>query len=149
MITVTGAVLVDSFSIFRRCGAGRRECVSYWLGPLDSPRIVDEVVHPVHKAGRGGYAIDDGWLTAFWFDLARRSKSVRVQVHTHPGEAFHSATDDEWAVVHTPGFLSLVIPRFAQGPIGLEGAYLAERIATGWRPVEITTYLHPLATAGR
>ena len=27
-------------------------------------------------------------------------------------EAFHSRTDDLWPIVHTPGFLSIVIPNF-------------------------------------
>ena len=48
------------------------------------------------------------------------------QVHTHPGAAFHSPTDDAWPIVHLEGFLSLVLPDFGLGPVGLARSYLAE-----------------------
>jgi hypothetical protein len=138
-------VLAETFAVLRQHGGGRRECVTYLLGPANAPDRVDEVVHPVHTTGRFGYEIDDAWLNAFWFDLARRRKSARVQVHTHPREAFHSTTDDEWALVHTDGFLSLVIPNFAMGPADLRGAFLAKRVPGGWRqvPVEKSVDLQP------
>lgn len=141
MIEVPASLLADTFAIFRGCGGAWRECVVYWLGPAGEPGIVDEVVHPRHTSGGGGYQIDDAWLTAFWFDIARRHKSVRVQVHTHPADAFHSSTDGHWALIHTRGFLSLVIPDYAMGPLGTDGAYLAERTAKGWRRVPIMSRL--------
>ena len=67
--------------------------------------------------------------------------SVRVQVHTHAGEAFHSATDDKWPVVATPGFISLVIPNFAMGPIGFDGTFLAELRVEGFKQVDIESKL--------
>lgn len=74
--------------------------------------------------------------------LAESGMGVRVQVHTHPGAAFHSATDDDFPVIHTLGFLSLVIPNFALGPIGFEGAFLAQRDECGgWREVNISDHL--------
>jgi hypothetical protein len=141
MIAVPAQLVADTFAIFRDCGGGRRECVTYWLGPIDTPENVDEVIHPKHTSMCGGYQIDDQWLTTFWFALARRRKSVRVQVHTHPREAFHSPIDDEWALIDTPGFLSLVIPHYGLGPVGLDGAYLAERARREWRKVDVSTHL--------
>lgn len=135
-LRIPQSVLGDTFAQLRSCGQGRRECVAYLLGPAASPDVVDEVVHPEHTSSGGGYQVDDRWLTHFWFELARRGKSVRVQVHTHPGRVGHSSTDDEWALVHTPGFLSLVIPYFASGPVGLGQVHLAERTTDGsWRGV--------------
>jgi hypothetical protein len=62
---------------------------------------------------------------------------VRVQVHTHPGRAFHSPTDDDFPIVRTEGFLSLVIPRFAQGKVGLAEAFLTEVQSDGeWKQVD-------------
>lgn len=141
MIKVPSDLLAGTFAIFRDCGHASHECVAYWLSPTELPSVIDEVIHPDHTWTEGGYQIDDNWLTAFWFDLARRKKSVRVQVHTHPRLAFHSATDDEWALVHTPGFLSLVIPDYAIGSIALSGAYLAERRRNGWRKVRVDSHL--------
>lgn len=145
MIAVPAQLVADTFAIFRDCGGGRRECVTYWLGPADTSDTVDEVIHPKHTSMDGGYQIDDQWLTTFWFALARRRRSVRVQVHTHPREAFHSLTDDAWALIDTPGFLSLVIPQYGLGPVGLNNAYLAKRVGREWREVSVSTHLDILS----
>jgi hypothetical protein len=65
------------------------------------------------------------WVTQFFLDLRRTQETVKVQVHTHPREAGHSAIDDRFSLVPATGFLSLVIPDFATGPAGLAGTALA------------------------
>jgi proteasome lid subunit RPN8/RPN11 len=131
MRRVKKEVLEQAFEHLRRCGAGRRECVVYWTGPVDRPDLVDGVVHPRHTAGPGGYDLDSNAIAELWRDLLSEGRSVRVQVHTHPGAAYHSSRDDTLALVHTPGFLSLVIPHFALGDVGLAGGFLAERTLSG------------------
>jgi len=118
--------LAETFEIMQHCGAGRRECQVLWIGPWHSPDLITEVIHPRHHADGHGFSLDGGWLNTFWIDLASRHVGIRVQVHSHPQSAFHSPTDDEFPIIRTEGFLSLVIPRFALGPVSLEGAYLAE-----------------------
>jgi hypothetical protein len=83
-------------------------------------------------------SIDDSWISGFWNELADQGFGVRVQVHTHPEEAFHSETDDVFPLLHEVGFLSLVIPSFAMGPVGFQAAYLTETQADGsWLQVPI------------
>jgi hypothetical protein len=41
------------------------------------------------------------------------------QVHSHPTEAYHSGTDDEFAVATAAGSISLVVPDFAVNPFDL------------------------------
>ena len=147
MLHIPAHLLADTFAIFRDCGGGQHECVVYWLSPANAPATINEVVHPRHTTGYGSYEIEDLWLTEFWLRLARQQKSVRVQLHTHPHEAFHSATDDHWALIHTLGFLSLVIPNYAIGPVSLEDAFLTERAVHGWKAVPINTRLHILTEA--
>ena len=119
-------LLREAFSIFREHGEAQKECVLYLTGPRSQTGCVDEVLHPEHHARPGYYEIDGAWLTTTWIDLARNDREIRVQIHTHGGEAFHSQTDDEFPIVQTRGFLSLVIPKFAMGPVGLTGAFLVE-----------------------
>ena len=126
-LTLHREVLGHSFEHLRSCGGGHEECVVLWIGPNDQARYVDEVVVPRHTASASHYDIDPAWIGEFWLDLARRNRTVRCQVHTHPGRAYHSSRDDALALVHTPGYLSLVLPRFATGPIGLDGSFLAIR----------------------
>jgi hypothetical protein len=133
---VPPAVLRETFAVLRRCGAGCRECQALWVSPWSDPGVITAVVHPVHRARGDGFELDGEWLTTFWGELARTESGVRVQIHTHPGAAFHSPTDDEWPIIHTPGFLSLVIPDFAHGAVGFTGAYLTEIQPEGtWREV--------------
>jgi hypothetical protein len=119
-------VLDETFAAFRTCGRARAECQVLWIGPWSDPARVSEMIHPAHRAHRGGFELDNAWLSEFWRRLAKRSEGIRAQVHTHPRDAFHSATDDAWPVIHLEGFLSLVVPDFAMGPVSLERTYLAE-----------------------
>jgi hypothetical protein len=135
---LTHGVLEDAFGHLRRCGDGARECVVYLTGPVDQPTRVDGVVHPHHTSSSIGYDLDSAAIADLWRDLTAARRSIRMQVHTHPGLAYHSSRDDALAIVHTPGFLSLVIPRFATGPIGLDDAFLAARDKDGhWIEVPI------------
>jgi len=121
----------------RDCGAGRSECVCWLLSSLDQPDRIVEVVHPHHSASAGHYDIDEAWLHGTWVSLAETGRQVRAQMHTHPGAAYHSGRDDEFAAVQTPGFLSIVIPRFARAD-DLTDAHLEEISETGaWQSVAV------------
>lgn len=51
--------------------------------------------------------------------LYKRGLKLLAQLHSHPGRAYHSATDDAYAVATTVGCLSLVVPNFAREPFDL------------------------------
>lgn len=113
-----------TFRVFRDCGRARDECVVYWTAPVAFTVTINGHDHPDHRRSPGGYEIESAWLTRYWFQLARERRTIRAQLHTHPGGAFHSGTDDHWPVVSQPGFLSIVIPDFATGPVSLERAWV-------------------------
>lgn len=139
---ITQEMLGATFEHFRRCGRGRNECQALWISPWDSPETISRVVHPEHAASRGGFELDDDWLAAFFLELGEVNSGIRVQIHTHPGEAFHSATDDAYPIIHSVGFLSLVIPDFALGPVDFSHAYLTEIQPDGrWQQVSIESRL--------
>jgi hypothetical protein len=141
LIVVSREILVESFRQLRSCGGGARECQVFWIGPAKEPRRITRVVLSGHSSEEFWLEVHSWWLTKFWISLAEQEMSIRVQVHTHAGDAFHSATDDKWPVVAIPGFLSLVIPNFAMGPVGFDGAFLAELGANGFRQVVIKSRL--------
>ena len=139
MLHLPRRMLEESFTMFRACGANCRECQVFWLSEWTSPSKLTKVVHPKHKSSMHGLAIDDRWIGDFWNHLVERGLGVRVQIHTHPYEAFHSQTDDEFPLLFDVGFLSLVIPNFAQGPAGFDDAYLTEIQLDGrWKQVPIS-----------
>lgn len=135
-------MLEETFQHFRRCGRGQEECQVLWVSSWSKPEIITKVVHPKHSAHLGGFVLDDRWLSDFWMELGDTNSGIRFQIHTHPEEAFHSETDDDYPIIHKPGFLSLVVPNFGLGPVGFTGAYLAEIQPNGdWREVPIPSRL--------
>ena len=135
--------LVDrTFAQFRLCGEGERECQALWISAWQCPENILDVVHPRHRAHALGFDVDGAWLNEFWLRLADTAMGIRVQIHTHPDLAFHSPTDDAYPIIHTPGFLSLVIPNFGLGPVGFREAYLAQLGSDGsWREVHANDHL--------
>ena len=123
LLRLASDIVQRTFSKLRECGRGECECIVYWIGPSES-NLVNGVEHPIHQRSPFGYGVHDRWLTDFWKRLAASKHSVKAQVHTHPGEAFHSATDDNWPIVSQEGFLSIVIPDFATGEMSLKNAWI-------------------------
>ena len=123
---IAPTLIAQTFAELRKCGSGHRECQILWTSPWTEQERILRIVHPDHSSSGGGFQLNSQWLTRFAFELEGLQEGVRVQVHTHPGRAFHSSTDDRFPMVSTPGFLSLVIPNFAQGPVGFKDAYLTE-----------------------
>lgn len=141
-LVMARSLLDATFEQLRSCGDGKRECVAYWCARQDEPDRLHRVVHPVHDAGLAGYSVDSEWVTKFFLDLRQAGETVRVQVHTHTGKASHSATDDQFALAPSQGFLSLVLPDFAFGPVSLDLAHLVEMQADGsWAAVHINEAL--------
>lgn len=138
-IRVPKKILGETFKTLRSCGKGKAECQVLWIGPWETPDLVDSIVHPVHRAHGAGFQLSDTWISEFFAWLSSTGHGVRLQVHTHPGRAFHSVTDDEWPMISTPGFLSLVIPSFAQNEVNLDQAFLAELGPGGkWREASMS-----------
>lgn len=122
-IRFSPALLESITDQLRTCGNNEAECVVYVTAANETPRKADGFIHPRHSrsAVATEVALDD--LTRIWTELSATNKRIVCQVHTHPGSAFHSSRDDELPVVHSNGFLSLVLPAFGQ--TGLVGAHLA------------------------
>jgi hypothetical protein len=47
--------------------------------------------------------------------LRQRDEKLVAQIHSHPGEAFHSFGDSQHATSYHPGFISIVLPNFGKG----------------------------------
>jgi hypothetical protein len=59
---------------------------------------------------------------ARWLVRALRSRDEKLlaQIHSHRHEGEHSAGDDLWATSFHPGFVSIVVPRFARTVLAAE-----------------------------
>jgi len=103
----------QTISLLRR--AGHRECVLLWLGRRETGvQHIVEVYRPTQKASIDYFEIPRNGMADLMARLRTQGLYVASQVHTHPGEAFHSWADDRWAIVRHRGALSIVLPEFAR-----------------------------------
>jgi len=116
---------------------GRRGCEGFalWLGEVDGPRAtVVELMTPPQRSikseGGVGYFLEPETLFTLNRYLSKSGLRLIAQVHSHPGEAYHSQTDDDYAIATKEGNLSLVVPYFARGPAEL-GAWAIYRLQNG------------------
>jgi hypothetical protein len=99
-------------------GRARTESIVFWAGRLVEP---DAEIHtliiprgPGIELHRDHVRIHISLMVRI-AELADPPHSVLLaQVHTHEGSAFHSDVDDVHGF-HSPGFLSIVVPRFGRG----------------------------------
>lgn len=107
--------------ILRRFGAARCEGLVLWVGEVEGERaVVDDVWVPRQRPIRSeqgvGYFVESDVLFELNRQLAASKRRLIAQIHSHPGEAYHSETDDAYAIVTTEGGFSLVVPDFGQAP---------------------------------
>ena len=108
-------VVAASLDILKDAGTARRECVVLWLGRREATCInVIEAYKPEQIAAEDFFQLPRTSITALFEVLRSRGLMVAAQVHTHPAQAFHSAADDQWAIVRHVDALSLVLPYFAR-----------------------------------
>lgn len=108
-------VMVSDTLDIMRVGAARRcEALALWLGRRRPTHIeVVEVYEPPYRSAVDFFHITPEGMRTIMAHLRQRRLFIAAQVHSHPGPAFHSKADDEWAIVRHEGALSLVVPNFA------------------------------------
>lgn len=122
---------------FRECGNGSRECVTFWAASRTASDIAEvaRVIHPQHAATLVSTQVGPDVLYDINESLYTNRQMLVAQLHIHPGPAFHSATDDAFPIVQSPGFYSIVLPDFgSRGLKGMPGCFVAEfSLDLDWR----------------
>lgn len=87
----------------------------FWLASaaLRTPAAVVEVYEPEQVADVDYFRLPPATMRSLMDHLRETRRRIVAQIHTHPGRAFHSDVDAEWAIIRHVGALSLVLPRFA------------------------------------
>ncbi len=115
-IAVTPDILGKTIETLREAGAHGKECVVLWLAPAAvarPPVPIVEVYRPLQVAEVDYFRLPPQSMRAMMGHMRGARLKIAAQVHSHPGDAFHSEVDDEWAIIRHVGALSLVLPRFA------------------------------------
>jgi len=108
----------------RHAGSLGAEGMVLWAGRArEQAYEVEEVLIPKQYGVRtedGVCVVVDGdELFRINVHLHDEGRTMIAQIHSHPGDAYHSETDDAYPIVTTVGALSLVVPDFGRGPFDL------------------------------
>lgn len=128
-------VLDQTVDALRSFGRRGNEGFALWVGTIAEDRArIEQCLVPeqnsIQSESGVGYFIDSPTLFAINRYLSERQLRLIAQVHSHPTEAYHSSTDDAYAVVTTEGGFSLVVPYFARGPASIP-AWAVYRLRQG------------------
>lgn len=142
-VLVPRELVLEGHKFLKLVGEKRMEGIALWAGYREGTTfLVSDLLIPRQR----GVANDEGLcavvpgeeLARIGRELYEAEKQLFGQLHTHPTEAYHSTTDDEYSIVTILGGLSLVIPDFAVRPFTLDDCAIYRLDADG-----IWAELHP------
>lgn len=139
--SVRSDVVVETLDTLKRFGAEELEGLVLWLGTIvgtraDVTKILVPDQHPIQSESGIGYFVSGETLFAINKTLSETGLRLIAQVHSHPGEAYHSAADDEYAIVTSEGGLSLVVPDFGHA-LADPSSWAIYRLTSGaWKEID-------------
>lgn len=107
----------------------------------DGPVYLDVCILPRQEATRSAYGVSvlipTAEIVALTSILSQLRAYLRVKVHTHPSEAYHSELDDENMLMRFGDGVSIVIPDFAAGDITRISEWSINKFDTerGWERI--------------
>jgi hypothetical protein len=124
LIRLPRAIAEETQQFLRAVGNKGMEGLALWVGRRAGPEF--EVTHlliPRQRAIRTAdgvcAVVEPDELHRINVELFQTGLRTIAQVHSHPSHAYHSDTDDDFAIANTVGCLSLVVPNFAAGDFDL------------------------------
>ena len=122
LVHVLGTIVGKTLTTLRKPGSECYEAMVLWAGSflsekefqIDSVLFPDQILYRT-SSGVGLYVKGDGLfrINRWLYD---HEKVVLAQVHSHPRDAYHSETDNEFPVATSAGQFSIVIPDYARRP---------------------------------
>jgi proteasome lid subunit RPN8/RPN11 len=101
------------------------EGIVYLLGRTDGvTALATTVFRPQAITTPGSFHVEPRAMAACVQAAGRFELQVVGQLHTHPGQAYHSDGDVEGARIRYPGYVSVVIPDYGRHLPNLNGAAL-------------------------
>lgn len=146
-IVIAAEVLEEARVFFEACGTEGKEGTALIARALDGRT---RLVIPLQVAGacpRCWVEVTDEGKLQLAIALGADERYV-ARIHSHPCEAFHSATDDSNPILTQQGALSIVVPYFGLGlRRGLDACAVYVRRGTKWIDLPVGTERDRLVAA--
>jgi hypothetical protein len=119
LFTIPSAIVKETEQNLSHAGRRGLELFVLWSGRVHETEFQ---VRTVHVPLQTSYRLDSGLMVRVDGDALHQLNSwlyeheevLAVQVHAHPTEAFHSATDDTYPIVTAEGSISIVAADFCR-----------------------------------
>jgi hypothetical protein len=129
-VIVAQQIVAKTLQELREDGHARTERFALWLGRRTQTAVlVSEPYVPEYEASSDHFHIGRPAMANLINHLRGNDLMIGAQLHTHPGQAFHSPADDRWAIVRHVGALSIVLPYFASATTEANFLYEAKVFA--------------------
>jgi hypothetical protein len=122
--SIPAPVIDATTDALRAAGDERLEGVVLWIGQRQRQHVEilgEYVPRQIAYRSEHGVAVqipdDEIARIIAWLP---EGLAVACRVHSHPGEAYHSDTDDLNALLSHAGAISIVVPNFARDTLHLE-----------------------------
>lgn len=147
-VNLSQAVTRETQRHLRAAGQTGNEGLVVWSGVQDGTTFNIRTVTAPRQRGiqseDGVCVIVDGdVLHGLNVATFKRGERLFAQVHSHPGRAYHSPMDDQYAIITAPGGLSLVVPDFAVRPFAVADCAVY-RLARSGKWTEVSSRLAAL-----
>jgi proteasome lid subunit RPN8/RPN11 len=114
----------DALAHLKRAGRNGLEGVALWAGQRDGNTFrIQRTIIPEQDATRTEqgllYVVAGAELRRINQELYEAGLMLVAQIHSHPGRAYHSDTDDAFPIVTVLGGVSVVVPDFGRKGINL------------------------------
>jgi proteasome lid subunit RPN8/RPN11 len=129
-----GSVAAPRLILTQGCVAALRAClepeirkghegISYLAGRSDGTTTLGiAAMRPEATTTRGSFNVSAPAMARIVRAAATRGLQVVGQIHTHPGEAYHSDGDEDGARIAYTGYVSLVLPDYGRRLPAFDGA---------------------------
>lgn len=126
-LTIPTEIWERSLAVLREYSHQRSEGLVFLGGVVNAAGAYVTGLYVPRHAPQGARARltpeQSRWLLR---SLRHRDEKLLAQMHSHPGEAYHSPGDDERATSFHPGFISIVAPDFGMEVDSIEQCAIFE-----------------------
>lgn len=114
------------------------EGIAYLLGQSDgTTTIALAAIRPDAQVTRGSFMVSAQAMAKVVRAAVDRGLQVIGQVHTHPGDAYHSEGDEDGARIAFTGYVSVVLPDYGRNlPALTRAAAYFYQAGKGFVPLE-------------
>lgn len=135
---ITQDIIKKTKTVLVEAGKHRNEGLVFWSGTLNGDCAnIKTVICPKNIATSVSATLSNEGVAYIHNTIRKNNEFLFAQVHSHPGIAFHSKSDNCEAISYKTGFISIVVPYFGKYMEELSSCAVFEHIGKSiWKELD-------------